>query len=435
MKAMTKSLYVISFDGLSTLDFDYLKQLPNFREFLAKASYSRKVHSVYPSLTYPAHATIVTGKYPKNHGVINNTLLQPNQKRPDWYWQRKYIKGDTFYDLAIQKGRKVAALLWPVSAQSKIQYNMPEVMANRPWENQILVSLFNGTPWYQFILNQKFGHLRKGFREPELDHFVHQSLLYTLREVKPDLTLVHYTDLDSMRHYHGFYSKEAYEALQRHDQRLGEIVQTLRELQQYEESTFILLGDHSSLDENTLIRLNVLLHEQGFIKINSKGWITDYQAILKSCDGSAYIYMKDKRDLQTIRRLYQVLEDFKKKTNAIEAIYSNAEAIQLGADPECTFMLEANQGYYFVDEVRGEVLRTIQPKEVGVMPHHTLATHGYSPHKPNYTTVFMASGCGIKEQVVLEEMNLVDEGPTIARLLGLELKNADGRILTEILES
>jgi Uncharacterized proteins of the AP superfamily len=103
MSRMTKYLYVISFDGLSSLDFEYISSLPNFKRFLAEASYCKNVYSVYPSLTYPAHTTIVTGKYPRNHGIVNNTLLQPYRKSPDWYWSRKYIKGDTIYDLAIKK--------------------------------------------------------------------------------------------------------------------------------------------------------------------------------------------------------------------------------------------------------------------------------------------------------------------------------------------
>lgn len=111
MEKLTKYLYIISFDGLATLDFKYISSLPNFKKFLAEASYCKKVYSVYPSLTYPAHASIVTGKYPKNHGIVNNTLLQPNRKSPDWYWDRQYIKGDTIYDLAIDRGMTVAALL------------------------------------------------------------------------------------------------------------------------------------------------------------------------------------------------------------------------------------------------------------------------------------------------------------------------------------
>lgn len=65
MKRMTEYLYVISLDGLSTLDFEYITSLPNFKNFIKEASYCKKVYSVYPTLTYPAHATIVTGKYPK----------------------------------------------------------------------------------------------------------------------------------------------------------------------------------------------------------------------------------------------------------------------------------------------------------------------------------------------------------------------------------
>lgn len=271
MRRMTRYLLVISFDGLSSHDFEYLKTLPNFQEFLKKASYARKVYSVYPSLTYPAHATIVTGKYPKNHGIVNNTLFQPQRESPDWYWQRKYIKGETLYDEALKKGMKVAALLWPVTGKSSITYNMPEMLANRSWQNQILVSLLNGSPLYQWKLNQEFGHLRNGVSQPDLDHFTHQSLLYTLREKKPELTLVHYTDLDSMRHYHGFNSTEAQEALKRHDRRLGDILQTLREMQIEKESTIVVLGDHSSLDEDQVIKLNVLLKENGYLELDAKG--------------------------------------------------------------------------------------------------------------------------------------------------------------------
>ncbi len=216
-------LIVISFDALSTLDFETINSLPNFSQFLRNSSYCKRVKSIYPSLTYPALATIVTGKYPKNHGVINNTLLQPGRDKPDWYWYRKYISRPTLYDKAIDKGLKVAALLWPVTGRSRIQYSMPEIFANRPWTNQIIVSILSGSPWYQFILNQKLGHLRRGFQEPYLDDFVHENALYTIKHYSPNLMLIHYTDLDWQRHKHGFYSKEAKEALIRHDTRLGEI--------------------------------------------------------------------------------------------------------------------------------------------------------------------------------------------------------------------
>jgi len=70
------------------------------------------------------------------------------------------------------------------------------------------------------------------------------------------------------------------------------------------------------------------------------------------------------------------------------------------------------------------------------------ATHGYSPDKPGYTTVFAMRQTGermgrekLSEGEVTSSMCLVDEGPTIARLLGTSLPEADGRVLTEFFET
>ncbi|WDV45696.1 ectonucleotide pyrophosphatase/phosphodiesterase [Clostridiaceae bacterium M8S5] len=427
-------LIVISFDGLSTKDFKYISRLENFKSVLKDASYCTDVESVYPTLTYPAHVSIVTGKYPKNHGVVNNTLLQPNRQSPDWYWHRKYIKGETFYDLAIKDGKTVSALLWPVTAKSKIQYNVPEIFANRPYQNQIIVSLLNGSIKYQYKLNKMFGHLRKGLKQPYLDNFTHQSFLYTLKNIKPDISLVHYTDLDSMRHYNGFDSIEALDALKRHDRRLGEIIRTLKELNIYEESTLILLGDHSSMDESKVVYLNVYLKEKGFIKVNKKGKVTSYDAIAKSCDGSTYIYMKDKSNKQLKDRLFKDLCDFNKHNNCFDDIYTSKEAIRLGADSNCTFMIEATEDYYFLDDLDVPAIKEISLDEVGNVPHITKATHGYLPSKEGYGTVFIARGKRIKKGNIIDKMRLIDEGPTIAKLLGYELKEADGQVINDFLD-
>lgn len=430
-----KYVIVVSFDALSTKDFDVLNSLPNFHEYFKKSSFCRKVYSIYPSLTYPAHATIVTGKYPNNHGIINNTLLQPQRKVPDWYWYRKYIKGATLYDKAIDAGLKTAALLWPVTGKSRIQYNMPEIFANRPWQNQVTVSLLSGSPLFQAILNYKFGSLRNGLNQPELDNFVHQSALYTIKNYAPNLMLVHYVDLDWQRHKFGFSSKEANRALVRHDTRLGELIKALKDNGIYEDTALVLLGDHGSLDEDKIINLNVVLKENGLITLNEKGILTAWTAITKNCDGSAYIYLKNKNDLQTLKIVEQLLYRLKTESeNGIEAVYNSNEAAKLGADSNCAFMLEARKGFYFSDDLQGDYITEICPENIGKLPHTTAATHGYSPYKEGYTTMFFASGKGIKQGVEVEHMTLVDEGPTLAELMGLKLDDIDGRIIKEFLK-
>lgn len=150
-------MIILSFDAVGTEDLPYLKTLPHFSRFWREGAMCEKVKSVYPSLTYPAHTTIVTGRYPSGHGVVNNIRFQPKRVSPDWFWQRKYIRGETLYDAVRKNGGKTAALLWPVTGRGKIRYNLPEVFPNRKWQNQIMVSAWNGSLKYELELEKRFG--------------------------------------------------------------------------------------------------------------------------------------------------------------------------------------------------------------------------------------------------------------------------------------
>lgn len=434
MSRLTDHLIVISFDCLSALDFPILEKLPHFQTLIKQGTYVQNVESIYPSVTYPCHTSIVTGNYPNRHGVINNTLLQPGNPSPDWNWYRHCVQGTTLYDEAKRANMTTAALLWPVTGKAKIDYNLPEIFPNRPWQNQILVSLMNGSPLFQINLNRRFGHIRNGLNQPELDDFVLESTVHTIRTKKPNLMLVHFTDLDSMRHFHGFSSQEALVSIHRHHDRLGRIITALKESGIYDNSTIVVLGDHSALDENKVLNPNVLFHRHKLISTDTKGRILNWKAYCKSCDGSAYIYVKDKQDSETVQilknLLFSLLNDSK---SGIEKVLTGKEAGEKGADPTCAFMVEAKKGYYFLDDYEGEYMKTITENDVRTDKKYTLATHGYSPKKDQYSTIFMAAGKGIQQNTVIPSIRLVDEGPTLARLLGVNLGNTDGRIIEELL--
>lgn len=434
MTKLTDHLIVISFDCLSEHDVPLLKKLPNFKTFIEDSSYCSKVETIYPSVTYPCHATIVTGNFPNRHGIVNNTFIQPGRFSPDWYWHRRHIKGTTLYDEAKKAGMKTAALLWPVTAKADIDYNMPEIFANRPWHHQIPVSLFNGTPKYQLEMNAKFGHVRDGLNQPELDDFVLATSLETIKTRKPELMLIHFVDLDSKRHMHGFSSGEALAALHRHDNRLGRIMEALKEAGIAGNSTIAILGDHSALDESKVVKLNVLFKERGLIQTNASGKVTDWKAYCKSCDGSAYIYVKDQNDDATKNTVIDILgELLQDKCNGIEAAITGPEASAKGADGTAFRMLEAVSGFYFSEVIDGEYIEEVTEQDARIKKY-TFACHGYSPEKEGYHTVFFAAGKGIRPGISIKSMHLVDEGPTFARLLGLDLGDTDGSILEEILD-
>lgn len=429
-KRIPKYTVIVSFDAVGSRDFNTLCELPNFKKFLENSAYCKEVSSIYPTLTYPAHTSIVTGKYPNRHGIVNNTMIQPHRKKPDWFWKRKYVKGSTFYDEARKAGMKVAALLWPVTAGAKINYNIPEILPNRPWETQEMVSFLNGSALYEIELLKNFGHLRDGVKQPQLDNFVHQSLLHTLRKYKPNLTMVHFTDVDTNRHDFGVDAPEIKEAFLRHDIRLKEIIETLQETGMYDETAIIILGDHSQLSVNKVIYPNYLFKQKGLITLKNNK-IHTWRAFAHNCDGSCYIYLKDKNDLELKAQIKELLDGLKEKfPEGIEHIYTGEEAAAMGADENCIFMLEAYEGWYFLDEY--DELTTEVKMDSG-KPHMMLGTHGFLPTKSGYNTFFAAKGVGIASSVEVEKMSLVDEGPTIASLLGLELPNTDGRIITELL--
>lgn len=426
-----KYVIVISFDEVSEEDLEFLSKQPNFSKLIKNGALIKNVESVYPSLTYPAHATIVTGKYPKNHGVINNTVLDFKNDNPDWYWYRKYIKGDTIFDLAEKSGMKTCSILWPVTARSKITYNMPEIFCTKRYDNQILKSALAGSKIYQVNMNKRFGYLRQGMDEPYLDNFATEVAKKTIRELKPNLILLHLIDSDSQKHKYGIENKEVIESLKRHDERLGEIIESLKLAGIYEDSTIIALGDHSQINVNNVIKLNSILMKNDLINVNGNK-IKSYKAIAKSCDGSSYIYLKNKNDVETRKKVRDILNELKNKySNVIEEVYNNEEIKNLGADINASFMIEAKRGYYFIDDFLGEAIEVID--ESSKIKHKLRASHGYLPSRDNYKTFFIAYGKTIKKGVVLEKGKLINHGPTIAKILDIDLRDCDGIVEERIL--
>lgn len=428
-----KYMIVISFDAVSCEDLESLRKLPNFSKMIKEGALIKNVDSIYPSLTYPAHATIVTGRYPKNHGVINNTVIDFKHDNPNWYWYSKSINGDTIYDVAENQGLRTCSILWPVSGRSKITYNMPEICCTRNYDNQIIKSAMSGSLIYQFKMNKRFQYLRRGIQQPYLDNFAVEVAKKTIREKKPNLLLLHLVDVDTQKHNYGTKSNEVIKGLERHDKRLGEIIEVLKFTGIYNDSTIIALGDHSQLDVKSAVRLNQILYKNNIIKLKNNK-IKSYKAIAKSCDGSVYIYLKNKNDYETKRKIKELLNEFKnQRESPIEEIYEEKEISDLGADTEATFMVEAKEGYYFIDEVLGEIVEEVMSNGNCKIKHKISGAHGYLPFRKNYKTFFIATGKGIKRGVVLESGKLINHGPTIAKLMDLQLDKADGEVEERIL--
>lgn len=414
-------LYIISLDAFGSQDLAYARTLPNFKYLLDRSAVIKQVETVYPSLTYMAHTSVVTGMYPINHGILNNTYLQPKRISPDWHWYAKDIKVPSLFDAAHEKGYKTASFLWPVTGRSQsIDYNFSEIFPNRPWQNQVMVSLYSSSPRFIIDLNRKYGHLRKGIQQPELDEFLTAGILDTIENKNPDLLAIHYVELDSMRHKYGVHSPQAKEAIRNMDRHLGQIIKMMKQKGIFEETIVAILGDHYQIDTHTVIHLNSYFETLGWLKKNQRGQIEKWKVMAKSADGATYIYTKPGMDLQT------VAEALRKLPEGIEFIYTQQQAVELGADKMCSFLLEAERGYYFSDKDG-----PLYEKTKGTDYHK--AAHGFSPTKENYDTMMFISGPGINQQAKLSFARLVDAAPTLLYAMGYEFTHeTDGVILKDL---
>ncbi|WP_225430805.1 alkaline phosphatase family protein [Levilactobacillus zymae] len=411
---MQQRLVVISLDAMGSRDLDeHLDELPNLRRLVVTGTRVKRVRGIYPTLTYPSHTTIITGQYPREHGIINNTKLQPQRRSPDWYWYQRDVKVPTLYDLVRQQHRKTAAFLWPVTAGSRISYNLAEIFPNRIWTNQVLVSLKASSPAFLLRMNQKYGHLRRGIQQPELDDFITACAVDTLYHKQPALTLIHLVDMDSMRHRYGVRSTEAMAALKRLDARVGKLIDATIAAGTFSETNFAVLGDHYQINVDHMIHLNQAFAQRGWLTPTKEGTVkNDWHVWAKSCDGCTYVYTRNFADGQHLKELLAT-------TPGVQAIYSGAEAAQRGADPHCQWLVEAKAGYYFTDETnRPAVVEAVDPASLGT-PDRYHGVHGYDPDKPDYRTTLVLSGPAIKAGQTIDDAALVDEAPTFARLLGV----------------
>lgn len=409
-------LVVISLDSMGFRDLDeWIDQAPHLKAIRDQGTWVQHVRGIFPTLTYPSHTSIITGQYPAVHGIVNNTKLQPQRISPDWYWYRKDVKATPLYDVAREAGLTTAAFLWPVTAGSKINYNISEIFPNRIWTNQVLVSLKASSPLFLLEMNHKYGHLRHGIKQPWLDDFVTACAIDTLKNKQPDLTLIHLVDMDSHRHRYGVRSAEAKQAWQRLDARVAKIMQAVRDAGNFEDTNFAILGDHYQINVHSMIHLNVMFAQHGWVTpiADKPVYRPNWKVTAKTCDGETYVYTRGEVNKRELKKMIEAVV-------GVQHVYTTQEASQLGADPACTFLVEAEPGYYFTDEVnRPAIVEEVDPASLGTHDRYH-GVHGYGPTQDGYFTTIMFTGPDVKEQTMIDHANLVDEGPTFARLLNLK---------------
>ncbi|MBC7960893.1 MAG: alkaline phosphatase family protein, partial [Vallitaleaceae bacterium] len=220
-------LIILSLDALNAQDFDFLTTLPNFKSFIEEGSYVREVESVYPSVTYTCHSSIITGVFPDKHGIYANERIHPERALDQpWNWYEKYIQVPTLFDYVNEAGLVTANVLWPVMADAPIRYNCPEIWSV-VGESYVSLYLKHASKRALPIIF-KNASKSKGKEQPYLDNFVESIVLDLIAKKKPNLLTAHLIELDHERHVSGLHEPVTYDILRRLDQRVGRILEAAK---------------------------------------------------------------------------------------------------------------------------------------------------------------------------------------------------------------
>lgn len=433
--AKDEHVILISVDGLAHYYFEDPKApMPTIRKLAAEGARAKRMKTSLPTVTWPNHTTLVTGVQPGKHGVIGNSVFDRATQKdivylPDPHFDKdEIVKVPTVYDVVHQAGLSTAGIIWPASRNAKtLDWTVPDVGTQELFTKYGTPSLLEecraaGIPVDRQEEWCKAGNAGKFPR----DNLYKQMAVHVIKKHKPNFLALHLVSVDAFEHATGSKTPETYAAIQDSDNHIRDLVAAVEEAGLKDKTTIIVTADHGFITYTKTIQPNVLLKQAGYIK--AFGPRPTERKVWSFSQGVAYIYVIDQPNKK------EILKDITPKLAAMEGVEELIEEKDFGKygllspdnDPRMPdLILSAKDGYYFTNNVAGEdvIAKTDSPK----------GAHGYSPAHPLMDASFVISGPRIKPGTVLDLMSNTDVAPTAAHLLGVEMKDVDGKVLTEVM--
>jgi predicted AlkP superfamily pyrophosphatase or phosphodiesterase len=377
--AQAAKLLVISVDGL---DWRYLRdrdalglKIPNIRKVMAKSQVADGVTGVWPTITWPSHTTMLTGVRPDQHGILANAggPLDPALS----YWSATKIKVPTLTQCLAGAGRTVGAVNWPVTVDAKINWNLPEVYARRNGDSSDMDTVDKfGTPG----LVAEIGRAYPSFPQQWLDDRSRTlATIYLLTRKHPDLLLLHLAELDSEQHEEGPFVPPAKAVVERTDELIGDILEALPK-----DYDLVLVSDHGFEAVDHIANLKVMAAADGVT-----GAMTPTGGLVTSTDPQAIAWLRAQSGKGEVGREVPPQELARYAPQLSGTAFEPAPHVMFGNGKE--------------------------PREAS----KTKGNHGFWPTRPDYHSIFLRSGPGIRP-VKLETIEMVSIKDRLAKALGVD---------------
>ena len=120
IESLRPTVVLVSIDGFR---WDYLDRglTPNLSRLAREGVRAEAMIPVFPTKTFPNHASIVTGRYPVHHGIIGNTFTAPDlgarfsMYDPRSVHDARFWLAEPIWVTAERQGQRTAPFFWPGS--------------------------------------------------------------------------------------------------------------------------------------------------------------------------------------------------------------------------------------------------------------------------------------------------------------------------------
>ncbi len=427
----TKHVVLVSIDGFRPEFYlDKSWPAPNLQWLMQHGVFAHHMKSVFPSYTYPSHTAMLTGALPARSGIFFN---QPKGSKGEWNWFTSAIKAPTLWQQLKKNNMTTATVEWPVSVDSSITFNIPEIWDNAHPEDRITETRKYATPGLIDEVEKyatgklDSNNMNEGYFS--LDENAGRIAGYILKTKRPSLLAVHFACVDGMQHGYGRDGDSVRLAVAVADRAIGNIIESIVQAGLEDSTTILVVGDHGFSDVKTVFRPNMLL--------------TGMPARFFTSGGSAFLYTsaKDHNEISSI------ISAFTKKIDSLPVdrrklfrIVERDELDRVGADSAAILALAAVPGTVFSASV-------VSSKPVNNGPGTSIQRdisnqlfypgsgghHGYDPDLPEMYTGFIAFGAGVNNGKNIGSLTVTDIAPLIAKLLGIDFPTPDGKLVPGIL--
>lgn len=401
---------MISVDGMRPVSYlqDGPARIPTMRQLARDGAWAEGVTGVLPTVTYPSHTTMITGVLPARHGIVGNTILDPEgRSRNAWYWYARQIKVPTLPGVVRARGLTAGAVSWPVTVGMDLDFLVPEFPRSEHAESLHMLAALSRP-------DSLFESYEREFGTPDwplTDDNRANMAAWILRTFRPNLLLLHIFDNDSASHEFGPDSPQALAALEENDKQIAQILDAAQQAGLRDRLNVVIVSDHGFVDLHHRLQLNTLFRERGLLQVDENGRITAWQAYFKPAGGSAEIYIAPDAGPEVHARVKDLLDEVARdEANGIEKVWTPEELAEAGGYPNAAFAVTMRPGYY-----------TGAAHDGLLVPLKGGGGHGFDPALPELKASLIMSGPDVARRGSLGRVRMTQIAPTIAQWFGVQL--------------